>query len=71
MTDQNRPIDNVTTTNLELALRMCHIQLPMDVVDRIIDVVEILEEKGDDVSIKDITNLQAQWNLKKKNPDKD
>lgn len=61
MTDQKKPIDNVTTTNLDLALRMCRISIPIDVVDKIIDLVELLEEKGDQVTLKDITELQIEW----------
>jgi hypothetical protein len=30
-------------------------------IDKIIDLVELIEEKGDEVNIKDISQLQAEW----------
>ena len=56
-----RLIDKVTTTNLDIALRMCNIQIHKSIVDKIIDLVELIEDKGDDVSIKDICELQGSW----------
>jgi len=57
----SRLIDKVTTTNLDIALRMVGYQLDMTLIDRIIDLVELIEDKGDDASIKDICKLQAEW----------
>jgi len=54
-------IDNVTTTNLDIAFRMCNIEIPKKIIDKIIDIVELIEEKGDDVSIKDICKLEQEW----------
>jgi len=54
-------IDNVTVTNLDIALRMCKIQIAPEILDRIIDLVELIEVKSDDVSIKDIISLQEEW----------
>ena len=56
-----RLIDKVTVTNLDIALRMCNIQLDKTLIDRIIDLVELIEDKGDDTSIKDICQLQSEW----------
>ena len=57
----SRLIDKVTVTNLDIALRMCNIQLDKTLIDRIIDIVELIEDKGDDTSIKDICQLQSEW----------
>jgi len=58
---QPKPIDKVTVTNLDIALRMCKIQLDRELIDKIIDLVELIEDKGDDTSIKDICSLQVEW----------
>lgn len=60
-TESTLPIDKVTVQNLDIALRMCNIQIDKTLLDRIIDVVELIEEKGDDVSIKDVAKLKAEW----------
>lgn len=56
-----KPIDNVTTTNLDIALRMVGISIPISTIDKIIDLVEPIEEKSDQVNIKDICELQESW----------
>jgi len=56
------PINKVTTTYLDIALRMCGINLEIAVIDKIIDLVELIEQKGGEVSIEDICKLQADWN---------
>lgn len=58
---QQKPIDKVTVTNLDIALRMCKIQLELDLITKIIDLVELIEDNGDDTTIKDICQLQAEW----------
>lgn len=55
------PIDKVTTKILDIALRMVGIQLDVNIIDKVIDLVELIENKGDDVSIKDIVSLQQTW----------
>ena len=55
------PIDKVTTENLDIALRMVGIQLDVNIIDKVIDLVELIENKGDDVTIKDIVSLQQTW----------
>jgi hypothetical protein len=57
-----KSIDKVTTTNLDLAFRMVGIECDRDTTDRIIDIVELLEKKGDKTTMKDICNLKAEWN---------
>ena len=57
----NRPIDKATTDNLDIALRMCQIQIDKSILDRIIDLVELIEEKGDQTSIDDVVKLQTEW----------
>lgn len=54
-------IDNVTVTNLDAALRVCHVELTAAILDRVIDLVELIEEKGDDVTLKDLAALQQSW----------
>lgn len=57
-----KPIDKVTVTNLDISLRMVGIRLDRDLIDKIIDLVELIEDKGDLVTIRDITYLQSEWN---------
>lgn len=54
-------IDNVTVSNLDAALRICKIQISPELLDKIIGLVELIEVKGDDVSIRDIVSLQNEW----------
>jgi uncharacterized protein YnzC (UPF0291/DUF896 family) len=56
-----KSIDRVTVTNLDIALRMCHIEINKSILDKVIDLVELIEEKGQDVSIQDICELEASW----------
>ena len=56
-----KQIDKVTVTNLDLAFRMVGITFDHKTIDIIIDLVELIEEKGDKASIKDICELQASW----------
>ena len=61
-TKQNpSPIDKVTVTNLYTAIRMAGYQLDETLIGKIIDLVELLEEKGDAVSIADIIELKKVW----------
>lgn len=63
---ESKPIDKVHTDLLDMALRSCNIEIHPDILDRVIDVVELLEEKGEEVSIKDICELKAEWKEHKK-----
>ena len=58
-----KPIDAVTVTNLGMALRMCDIEINPAILDKVIDVVELIEDKGDQVTIEDICILQRNWRL--------
>lgn len=54
-------IDNVTTERLNTVLKMCDIQLSICLIDRIIDLVELIEDKGGKTSLRDISKLQKEW----------
>ena len=54
-------VTGVFTKNLDIALRMVGIQLDVNIIDKVIDLVELIENKGDDVTIKDIVSLQQTW----------
>lgn len=56
-----KPINKVTVINLDLALRMVGITFDHKTIDKIIDLVELIEDKGDETSIKDICELQSVW----------
>ena len=58
---EKKPIDRVTTTLLDIALRSVGIQMDLDVIDKIIDLVELLEDKGGEATILDICKIQAEW----------
>ena len=60
-TELEKQIDKVTVTNLDIALRMCGIEINKSILDKIIDLVELIESKGDDVTIKDICSLKSNW----------
>lgn len=55
------PIDKVTIELLDMVLRMCNIQLSHALIDKIIDVVELIEEKGEETSLMDVCKMQAEW----------
>ena len=57
------PIDNVTIDRLDVCLRMCGVQLDRQIIDKVIDLVELIEEKGEKTSIDDISYLQNKWKL--------
>lgn len=58
---ESKSIDNVTTNILDIVLKMCGYNLDYTLIDNIIDLVELIEEKGNTISIKDIENLQKIW----------
>jgi len=65
MITTKRLIDNVTVQNLDIALRMCQIQIDKSILDKIIDLVELIEDKADETSIADICKLQEIWKQEK------
>ena len=56
-------IDRVTTTSLDVALRAVGYKLDMELIDKIIDLVELLEIKGDETSLMDISKLEVEWQI--------
>ena len=58
-----KPIDNVTIKNLGAALRVCNVDLDDKTLDLIIEIVEMIEEKGDDLSIIEIKRLESELEL--------
>ena len=62
-----KSIDKVTTERLDMAFRMCNIQIHKTIVDRIIDLVKLIEQKGGRTSVKDICKLQEEWRLQEPN----
>lgn len=58
---KKKRIDKVTTDRLDIALRMVGVQLNIELVDRIIDLVELIEDKGGNTSLKDVSKLQVEW----------
>lgn len=61
MAKKIKPIDQVTTEYLDLALRMCGYNIDRDLIDKIIDLVELIEDKGGDVNLMDICKLKSIW----------
>lgn len=57
-----KPIDRVTTDLLSKAARMVGIFTNEGILDRIIDLVELLEHKGDSTTLEDLSNLEKEWN---------
>lgn len=66
MLNKLKPIDNVTVEFLDLGLRLVGIKLPLDIIDKIIDVVELIEDKGGETSLKDFALLNEEWEEHKK-----
>jgi hypothetical protein len=58
---KDKPVSKVTITNLDNALRMCGIEINKLIIDKIIDLVELIEEKGNLTSIQDVCKLQEEW----------
>lgn len=57
-----KSIDKVTITNLKLAFKICNIPIfKNETIDKIIDIIELLEEKGNDITIGDFNNLKKEW----------
>lgn len=59
---KQKPIDKVTTDLLDISLRMVGEKVDKNLLDKIIDLVELIEEKGDQTSIRDVVALQTEWN---------
>lgn len=59
--ETNNPMDKVSLEMLDMALRMCGIEINKKILDRVIDVVELLAVKGGKTTISDIENLKSEW----------
>ena len=55
------PIDKVTTDRLSSLLKMVDISIPEDQVDNIIDMVELIVDKEDKITLADIDKLKRTW----------
>lgn len=53
--------NNLTTKELDAALRAAGIHIHRDLLDKIIDVAEIIIDNGGGTTIKDIENLILEW----------
>lgn len=53
--------NKLNATNLDLALRMVGITFDLKVINKIIDLVELIQNKGNETNIKDICELQNEW----------
>lgn len=62
MKEPHKPIDNVTVELMDVALRAVGIRINKSDIDKIIDLVELIEDKGEATSIKDIAALELEWN---------
>jgi len=58
---KKKRIDKVTTDRLNMVLKMVGIQLNRELIDKIIDCVELIEDKGGKTSLKDVSKLQSEW----------
>lgn len=56
-----KPIDAVTVENLDVALRMCQIAIHTAILDKIIRVIKVIQDLGGDISMRDISRLEAEW----------
>jgi hypothetical protein len=61
---EEKSIDKVTVDRLDVVLRMCNIHLSKVIIDRVIDCVELIEQKGGGVTLEDAIDLQAEWEKK-------
>ena len=54
----SKPIDNVDVQNLGAALKICDIELNEKEVDLIIELVELIELKGDNITLDEIFKIK-------------
>lgn len=54
-------INKVTVERLDVALRMCGMEFMKETIVKIIDLVELIENKGGETTIEDICKLKAKW----------
>lgn len=58
---ESKPIDEVTVRLLDMSLRLCDIQINEKILDKIIDLVELIEDRGDKIDVEDICKLKEIW----------
>jgi len=58
---KEKAINKVTVQNLDVALRMVGITFDHKTIDKIIYLVELIEMKGNGVTIEDICELKEAW----------
>ena len=58
---KKKSIDKVTVSRLKNCLRIIGVDLPDEVIDKTIDLVELIEKKGGKTSLKHISKLEAEW----------
>ena len=61
MGNKKKPIDKVTVERLDMALRMCNIGIHKETIDKIIDLVELIVDKGGNTSLRDVCKLKDEW----------
>ena len=58
---KKKPIDKVTPELLSVGLRAVGIGIDRNTLDKIIDVVELIEDHGNKTSLKHVTQLESEW----------
>jgi hypothetical protein len=53
--------NKITVEVLDLALRMANITLDHALIRKIIDLVELIENKGGEANINDVAKLISKW----------
>lgn len=62
MRQKKKPsIDKVYTNEFKVFLNLCGIDMPLDVADKIIDIVELMEIHGSETNLSHIVGLQLEW----------
>ena len=54
-------IGRVDPDLLDLALRICDIQVNKAILSRVLDVIVVLEVKGDEFDVMDAAKLKSNW----------
>jgi len=59
--EPDKPIDYVTIQRLDVSLRLIGVKIESPVLDKIIDLVELLEDKKGNPTLEEITELETDW----------
>jgi hypothetical protein len=65
MEKQKNKLDLVYLEDVQLVLRSIDICLDDDIIDKIIDIIDALMERGQSLSISDIKAMQKTWDTTK------